>query len=314
MDDDEEARRTADAVAGDGGIAGLRRVSRAIGALEERRAAIIGELRRGRLASWEEIGRACGMTRQGAARRWARAVQAGSFGDAAAAYERGRPGYPASAVEWAVPRAARRVLDLGAGTGQFTRLLAEAGLTVYAVEPSAPMRERLGALVPEVIVREGTAERIPLDDASVDAVVMAHAWHWVDPALAVPEVARVLVPGGTLSLLWNLRDLDEPWSAELDALMHRHTPQEFDTRPELGEPFGPPERLEVRWTQPMTRAEVVDMVASRSYVITLPERDRLRLLADVGEFLVTHPALRDREEIAMPYITRCSRFRREAAA
>lgn len=176
-DVDEIARQAARQVAGDGGLDGLARLTAAIAAMETGRAAIIGDLRRGPSASWEEIGAACGMTRQGATRRWSRLVQASSFGAAASQYQRGRPEYPWSAVEWLVPRRARRVLDLGAGTGKLTRSLASAGLAVTAVEPSRGMREQLEAAVPGAVVLAGTAEKIPLADASVDAVVVAHAWH-----------------------------------------------------------------------------------------------------------------------------------------
>ena len=301
--------RAAEQVAGGGGLDGLARLTAAIAAMETRRAQIIGELRRGPSASWEEIGAACGMTRQGATRRWSRLAQASSFGTAADQYQRGRPEYPQSAVEWLVPRRARNVLDLGAGTGKLTRSLAAAGLKVTAVEPLREMRERLAAAVPGAVVLAGTAERIPLGDDSVDAVVVAHAWHWFDAALAVPEIARVLVPGGTLSLVWNMRDETELWAAALGAIMHQHSRQAIDASPEIGAPFGPPERMEVRWRQPMTRQEVIDLVASRSYVITMPDDERARLLADVSELLDGDPALSGNDEIQLPYVTRCTRVR-----
>ena len=305
----DKAADTAQRVTGAGGLDGLRRLTAAIAALETSRTRVIGELRRGPSASWEEIGAACGMTRQGAARRWSRLVHASSFGAAAGSYQRGRPGYPRSVVEWLVPRRARTVLDLGAGTGKLTRSLADAGLTVTAVEPSRGMREQLAAAVPGARVLAGTAERIPLPDASVDAVVVGHAWHWFDPALAVPEVARVLVPGGTLALAWNDRDESEPWMAALGAIMHRQAAQVIDTRPEIGPPFGPPERMETRWRQPATRQDILDMVASRSYVISMPAAEREQLLGEVAELLDDHPGLRGREEIDLPYVSRCTLVR-----
>lgn len=304
---DDAADGIARQVAGDGGLDGLSRLTAAIAAMEASRAQIIAELRRGPSASWEEIGAACGMTRQGATRRWSRLARASSFGAAADTYQRGRPGYPQSVVEWLVPRRARTVLDLGAGTGKLTRSLVEAGLKVTAVEPSQGMREQLTAAVPGAVVLAGSAEKIPLPDASVDAVVVAHAWHWFDAALAVPEVARVLVPGGTLSLVWNLRDETEPWMAALGAVMHRHAAQASDTNTEIGPPFGPPERMEVRWRQPVTRQGILDMVASRSYVITMPDEEREQLLGEVAELLSGHPSLSGREEIEMPYVSRCTR-------
>ncbi|WP_188296810.1 class I SAM-dependent methyltransferase [Streptomyces sp. CBMA156] len=309
MNTGDRGRRVAEDVAGGGGVEGLRRLSEVIEALEERRTELVEELRRGREATWEEIGRACGMTRQGATRRWAGRLRSRSFGVAVDAYQHGRPGYPRALVGSAVPREARRVLDLGAGTGKLTGLLVEAGLDVVAVEPDEGMRARLAAAVPKAAVRAGSAERIPLPDGSVDAVVVAQAWHWFDQAVAVPEIARVLAPGGTLALVWNVRDESEPWAAALGVLMHRSAPQRIDTRPVLPAPFGEPERLEIRWEHLTTRAGIVDMVASRSYVIALPEEERVRLLADVEQLLATHPDLEGREEIALPYVTRCTRVR-----
>src|SRR3954463_6996445 len=142
-----------------------------------------------------------------------------SFGDAAALYERARPGYPQGALDWLLPAGARRVLDLGAGTGKLTRLLVERGLDVVAVEPLAGMRAQFARMLPGVPLLDGTAEALPLADASVDAVVLGQAWHWVDPDLASPEVARVLVPGGRLGLVWNLRDPRAAWVAELEGVI-----------------------------------------------------------------------------------------------
>src|SRR5215475_2957515 len=146
----------------------------------------------------------------------ARAV---SFGAVADAYERGRPPYPPTAIDWLLPAGAARVLDLGAGTGKLTRQLAGRGLDVTAVEPSEAMREQLRGAVPGIRSLEGTAERIPLPGGSVDAVLVAQAWHWVDPARAVPEVARVLRPGGQLGLLWNVRDERADWVAALSVIL-----------------------------------------------------------------------------------------------
>jgi SAM-dependent methyltransferase len=307
---DSEAVAAARRVAGAGGLAGLRRLTETIAAMETCRTEIIGELRRLPSASWEEIGSACGMTRQGATRRWSRLVHASSFGQAADRYQRGRPEYPESAVEWLVPRQARRVLDLAAGTGKLTRPLAAAGLRVVAVEPSERMRELLAAAVPRALVLAGSAEKIPLADGAVDAVVVGQAWHWFDLTLAVPEIARVLVRDGTLGLAWNVRDESEPWVAALGRIMHQHSGQVIDTAPDIGEPFGLAERMEIRWSRVMTRADILDMVASRSYVITMPDRERDELLGDVADLLSEHPGTRGRDEIVLPYITRCTRVRR----
>ncbi|MEU4390849.1 class I SAM-dependent methyltransferase [Kribbella sp. NPDC023855] len=294
---------------GSGGLASIARMTEAIAALETRRTELIQELRSQRLASWEEIGQACGMTRQGASRRWSRQAHATSFGAAAAAYRRGRPPYPESAVDWLIPGTAKSVLDLGAGTGKLTQLLVARELAVTAVEPLAEMRSELVAAAPAADVRDGSAEAIPLENKAVDAVVVAQAWHWFDAAKALPEIARVLTPGGTLGLVWNVRDHSVAWVAELDRVLHRHTRQEIDTRPSIGTPFREVERLDVRWEHALTRDELLDLVASRSYVITMPGKDRDELMHQVSELLDSHLDLRGRKKLTMPYVTRCTRAR-----
>jgi SAM-dependent methyltransferase len=236
------------------------------------------------------------------------AAQASSFGAAAAAYQRARPPYPTEAVDWLLPAGASRVLDLGAGTGKLTRQLCDRGLDVVAVEPSAGMREQLALSVPEARLLAGTAEQIPLDDGAVDAVLVAQAWHWIDPARAVPEVARVLAPGGRLGLVWNVRDESHDWVAELGRIMHRFGDDESDDpRPVVGPPFGPLERRAVAWRFRLARDAVLDLVASRSYVIVLPPDERDAVLAEVRHLLDTDPSLAGRNEVELPYVTQCFR-------
>ena len=238
---------------------------------------------------------------------WRRA-QATSFGVAAGAYERGRPPYPAEAIDWLIPAQARRVADVGAGTGKLTRQLRERGLGVIAVEPSAGMREELRRAVPGAPVLAGTAEQIPLADGTVDVVIVAQAWHWVDPEQAVPEVARVLVPGGRLALAWNRRVEDQQWVADLSTIIgSRGIPGSSRHFPEIGPPFGAVERRSVDWVYRLSRAEMTDWVASRSYVITLPDERRSAVMGQVRELLDTHPALAGEDEIALNMVTRCSR-------
>jgi SAM-dependent methyltransferase len=241
-------------------------------------------------------------------------AQAASFGAAAAAYERGRPPYPPQAIDWLLPEGAAHVLDLGAGTGKLTRQLRDRGLAVTAVEPSEGMRGQLRQAVPGVTVLAGTAEQIPLPDHSVDAVLVAQAWHWVDPAAAVPEAARVLSPGGWLGLLWNVRDEREDWVAGLSAIMRGHGNPELGTSavsqaPPVGPPFGPAERRDIPWVHRFPPDLLDDMITSRSYVITLPAADREALLSEVHQLVRTHPALAGADEIALPYVTRCWRAR-----
>ncbi|RKS84199.1 ubiquinone/menaquinone biosynthesis C-methylase UbiE [Motilibacter peucedani] len=238
----------------------------------------------------------------------AHAAAAASFGAAAGVYERARPDYPAAALDWLLPPGARRVLDLGAGTGKLTRLLRARGLEVTAVEPSAGMRAELERAVPGVRSLAGRAEQVPLADGAVDAVLVAQAWHWVDPAGAVPEVARVLAPGGRLGLVWNVRDESHEWVARLGELLDGGgRPNDTSVDPQVGPPFGQLETRTVAWTHETTPEGLVELAASRSYVILLPEDERAALLGRVRSLLASHPDLAGRSSIALPYLTRCYR-------
>jgi len=234
-----------------------------------------------------------------------------SFGAMARAYERARPSYPKETVDWLLPVGARRVLDLGAGTGKLTRALLSRGLQVVAVEPSLGMREVLVEAAPGATVIAGSAEDIPLGDASVDAVLVAQAWHWVDQSRAIPEVARVLRPGGLLGLVWNTRDESEPWVAALSTILAQYgATEDFLLDPRLGPPFGPLARHYVRWDDPMTISGIVDLCASRSYLAILTSADRAVALDQIRVLLETHPDVAGRDEISLPYVTQAFRAER----
>lgn len=226
------------------------------------------------------------------------------FGEAAAAYERGRPEYPAAMVPWLLGGAPERVVDLGAGTGKLTRALVGLAASVVAVEPDPQMRRVLREQVPAAVVREGTGERIPLGDGEADAVVAGQAWHWVDPDRGAAEVARVLRPGGVLGLVWNDRDEDDAWVAALsDLLVEFATSPDAGYVPRVGAPFGPLEQHEVRWTHAVPVDAVVDMVTSRSYVIALPGDRRGQLVHRVRALA---EAAKDPGTglVPVPYVTR----------
>ena len=235
-----------------------------------------------------------------------KATRARSFGAAAEVFERARPGYPDAAVDWLLPDGARTVLDLGAGTGKLTRSLAARGLEVVAVEPLVEMRERLAATLPDVRAMAGTAEEIPLADDSVDAITVAQAWHWVDPVRATAEAARVLRPGGTLGLVWNRRDERVDWVARIGEVMGSSDAELIELEGvEIGPPFGPTESFITDWQRPMDVDLLVEMAASRSYVITATPRRRREILDGVRRVVEADPHLGT--EFDFPYRTYCFR-------
>lgn len=216
-----------------------------------------------------------------------RAARALSFGPAADAYERSRPGYPAAAVRDLLGPVPRDVLDLGAGTGKLTRAVVAEGHRVLAVDPSDQMLTTLRGVVPGVETRVGTAEALPCDSGSVDAVVAGQAYHWFDPPVALPEIARVLRPGGILGLLWNSRDETVPWVGQFGELISSHEDGSAElTEPPLQPPF---ERATVRWydhEQLLTLPQLVDLARSRSTLLVLDEAeraDRLERVRALGE-------------------------------
>jgi SAM-dependent methyltransferase len=203
-------------------------------------------------------------------------------------YERGRPGYAEDAIACLIEEASldrdATVLDLGAGTGKLSRMLDAAGLAVVALDPSASMLAQLQAAAPRVHPLVGTAEAIPLDDRTVDAVVAGQAFHWFDPAKALPEIHRVLKPRRSLALLWNKRDDADPVQMLLVELINppeRAAPRgwELDIPAILRESglFGQAQAFEFRHVQATDAETLVDRLHSSSYVAALPD-ERRRLL------------------------------------
>jgi SAM-dependent methyltransferase len=247
------------------------------------------------------------------------AAAADGFGQGAEAYERSRPSYPSDAVEVIVERAGigpgSRVLDLAAGTGKLTRLLSATGADVVAVEPVAAMRAELDAAQPGVEALDGTAEAIPLPDASVDAVTVAQAFHWFDPSAALAEIARVLRPGGTLVLVWNTRDRSVDWVRRFgDLLVEGDGDRPYDryytvdypavVAADGGGAFGPMAEWTTNWVQPFDADLLVARAASVSVVASLPASDREVVLDRIRDLARTHPDLAGRESFDFPYGTR----------
>jgi SAM-dependent methyltransferase len=233
---------------------------------------------------------------------WAR--RASSFGAVAADYAEHRPDYPADAVRWCAGPAGRdiaalRVLDLGAGTGKLTSLLTALGADVTAVEPDPAMLAQLRRGLPGVRSLDGSAEAIPLDDGSVDAVLCGQAMHWFDMSRAIPEIARVLVPGGTLSALWNADDDRVGWVAGLQevtegtsapALSARRQEAAASGTYQFGtEYFGAVERSEFANAQRQTTDGVIALLRTHSRVLVMPAAERERLTGNVRSYLASRP-------------------------
>ncbi|MBC7590580.1 MAG: methyltransferase domain-containing protein [Salinibacterium sp.] len=236
------------------------------------------------------------------------AKHAASFDAAAELYEKARPSYPVPAVDWVLPGNPAEVLDLGAGTGKFTRLFADRVARVVAVDPSERMLEQLSLTVPTAETIVASAESIPLPDESVDAVVCAQAWHWVDATAAASELARVLRPGGTVGLLWNSRDHRVDWVARMAEIINEASPDDIlEHPPELPGPFTAMEFLELDWQHDLTRAELRALVASRSHFIVQTRPEQQRVLDALDAMLDAHPQTAGLEQIPVPYRTLCFR-------
>jgi SAM-dependent methyltransferase len=246
------------------------------------------------------------------------ARRASSFGGQAAAYAAERPGYPDAAIRWALePVAARtplRVLDLAAGTGKLTQGLLRTGAEIVAVEPDRAMLAELHRLLPDVRALAGTAERIPLGDGSVDAVVVGQAIHWFDPERAFEEIARVLAPGGVLAGLWNHEDDRVPWVRGLQEVSKSGISfSRWQDRPRLqpSPQFPALEHEDFPNVQRRTAESMAGTVGTHSHALVMSDGERAELIDRVRAYLRATPETAN-GEFDLPLVTQAVRGVRSA--
>ncbi|MFC4030482.1 class I SAM-dependent methyltransferase [Streptomyces polygonati] len=249
------------------------------------------------------------------------ARRASSFGAVAAAYAEHRPDYPEAAVRWALapalsaPDATLDVLDLGAGTGKLTASLLALGHRVTAVEPDAGMLSVLRGHAPGATALTGGAEDIPLPDASVDAVVVGQAFHWFDQPRALPEIARVLRPGGSLAALWNTDDDRIDWIAELGRIagsrvsfVDWNSERGIDAHPA----YSPVEHADFPHRQRRTVDSLIATVATHSHILVLEPAEQAEVLGQVRELLRSRPETSGSGGFDLEIVTRAQRCVRTA--
>ena len=242
------------------------------------------------------------------------ASAARGFDRGAEDYERGRPEYPAAALDLFATELGlgpgKTVVDLAAGTGKFTRALVKTGASVIAIEPVAGMRAQLALAVPAAELHDGRAEAIPLPDSCADALFVAQAFHWFDIPAAAREIHRVVGPGGGLGVIWNVWDERIAWVALMQEVIGAYrgdTPQRTrsDWRGQLAATglFTP---LTERTVPNMVRADIDVLLArsaSISFIAALPDSERAGVLDDVRAIVAADPAAWEDDDLALPYVT-----------
>ncbi len=233
--------------------------------------------------------------------------RASSFGAVADKYAEHRPDYPTEAVSWLVGTSPGRVLELGAGTGKLTAAIVALGHEVVATDPSAEMLTQLKQVAPTAYRAVGRAENIPLPSSSVDIAVAAQAFHWFDQDRALPEIARVLRPGGTLALVWNNADLTVPWVKKVYRLIDMLHDDVGDDPVEGSELFTTSEQHVVRHWQQFHRDSLIGFVGSQSRVAGMTPAEREALLEEIGNIYDSYG--RGPDGMLMPWNTYCYRAR-----
>ena len=228
-----------------------------------------------------------------------------AFGSVADAYDRGRPSYTRDAVAWATSAEPLTVLELGAGTGKLTEQLVALGHDVHATEPDVAMIEVLRRRLPGVRTSVTGAEDIPAPDRSYDVVVAAQAFHWFDHERALPEIARVLKPGGHLAVVFNARDERIPWVKKLGRIIASPPEQSSLAVLVSATHFDKPTVETFKNWQGVDRNTIQDLVLSRSDTIAGSEEERATKLAEVLALYDDYG--RGMDGMQLPYLTRCLR-------
>jgi SAM-dependent methyltransferase len=243
-----------------------------------------------------------------------KAVRAESFGAVAAHYERYRPGPSLRAVDWVLPKHVDTVVDLGAGTGALTRLLIDRAEEVIAVEPDDRMRAVLTEEVPGVRAVPGRGESVPIADGCVDAVLASSSWHWMEPVPTFREVGRILRSGGILGALWSGPDPEGSFMVQANAVLAERPLDSADAvagdgagesggtglaglvmgdvrRPASsleippGVPFDQPEHAVFIWDVALNADELIGLLGTLSWIITMPEETRSRVIVEARRLL-----------------------------
>ncbi|MBW9207414.1 class I SAM-dependent methyltransferase [Mumia sp. zg.B17] len=221
-------------------------------------------------------------------------------------YALARPSYPERAVRWLVGEAPVRVLEVGAGSGQMTGALLQAGHEVVALDRSSEILGQLASRLDVPVVR-GVAERLPFHAGAFDVVVAAESFHWFDPLRTLPELARVLRTGGRLSLVWNTRDESVPWVRRLTSIIDAEPDdlEEITASLPLSGLFGLPESSEYGFWQQLDLDALLALVASRSSIAARRAAERDHILAQVAGLYESHAS--GHNGLRMRYATRCFR-------
>ncbi|WP_404290022.1 class I SAM-dependent methyltransferase [Glutamicibacter arilaitensis] len=240
-----------------------------------------------------------------------RADLASAYESGAAAYDSIRPSYPSEALDFALAgKPVNRAIDIGCGSGIFTEQLVQAGLDVWAVDPSQDMLTVLAERIPQVHTVCASGESTGLPENSAELITFAQAWHWVDPPLASAEAARLLRNEGSLVLLWNQLDVQVPWVHRLARIMHAGDVHRPEIAPPLGKEFGTPESGIWHWHMELDLQGILELTRSRSYYRRSKEETRAKVEQNLTWYWCEHLGFETAEVIEVPYLTHAWRARR----